>query len=65
MKLNFKFSLNIILLLISFVIISMYLYNLAQEKYEESVGPGEFIEEAAKEKNLTQAELDAVLKFIR
>lgn len=47
---------------------SLWLVNLAREKYEEGqVGPalGPAVEEAAKEKKMTQAELDAVLKFIK
>lgn len=64
MKLDFKISLNIVLLIISFIVISMYLYNTSQEKYEENFIPSE-ITEVANKKKLTQAELDAVLKFIR
>lgn len=69
MKFNFrKIKLNQILLIVSIIIVSLWLVNLAREKYEEGqVGPalGPAIEEAAKEKKMTQAELDAVLKFIK
>ena len=46
----------------------MWLVNRAKEKYEEGqIGPaiGPAIEETAKAKKMTQAELDAVLKFIK
>jgi hypothetical protein len=69
MKINFKkVKLNQVLLIISIVIVSMWLVNRAKEKYEEGqIGPaiGPAIEETAKAKKMTQAELDAVLKFIK
>ena len=69
MKFNFrKIKLNQILLIVSIIIVSLWLVNLAREKYEEGqVGPAldPAVEEAAKEKKMTQAELDAVLKFIK
>ena len=70
MKFNFKkMKLNQVLLIISIIIVSLWLINRAREKYEEgqvgpSVGPSE-VKEAAEKKQLSQAELDAVLKFIR
>ena len=65
MKINFnKIKMNQILLIISIVIVSIWLVNRAKEKYEEGqIGPA--IQETAKEKKMTQAELDAVLKFIK
>ena len=55
---------NQVLLIISIVIVSIWLVNRAKEKYEEGqIGPA--IQETAKEKKMTQAELDAVLKFIK
>ena len=65
MKINFKkIKVNQILLIISIVIVSIWLVNRAKEKYEEGqIGPA--IQETAKEKKMTQAELDAVLKFIK
>lgn len=69
MKFNFrKIKLNHILLIVSILIVTLWLINLAREKYEEGqVGPsiGPAIEEAAEKKQMTQAELDAVLKFIK
>jgi len=69
MKINFKkIKVNQILLIISIVIVSIWLVNRAKEKYEEGqIGPaiGPAIEETAKAKKMTQAELDAVLKFIK
>ena len=69
MKINFKkIKVNQILLIISIVIVSIWLVNRAREKYEEGqIGPviGPAIEETAKAKKMTQAELDAVLKFIK
>jgi hypothetical protein len=65
MKINFKkVNLNQVILIISIAIVSMWLVNRAKEKYEEGqIGPA--IEETAKAKKMTQAELDAVLKFIK
>ena len=65
MKINFKkIKMNQVLLIISIVIVSIWLVNRAREKYEEGqIGPA--IQETAKEKKMTQAELDAVLKFIK
>jgi len=69
MKINFnKIKMNQVLLIISIVIVSIWLVNRAKEKYEEGqIGPaiGPAIEETAKAKKMTQAELDAVLKFIK
>ena len=69
MKINFKkIKVNQILLIISIVIVSIWLVNRAKEKYEEGqIGPaiGPAIQETAKAKKMTQAELDAVLKFIK
>lgn len=69
MKINFKkIKMNQVLLIISIVIVSIWLVNRAREKYEEGqIGPaiGPAIEETAKAKKMTQAELDAVLKFIK
>jgi len=69
MKINFKkIKVNQILLIISIIIVSIWLVNRAKEKYEEGqIGPaiGPAIEETAKAKKMTQAELDAVLKFIK
>ena len=69
MKINFKkIKVNQILLIISIIIVSIWLVNHAKEKYEEGqIGPaiGPAIEETAKAKKMTQAELDAVLKFIK
>lgn len=64
MKFNFrKIDINQIILFISIVVISMWLFRLSRERYEETqIGPS--IESAAKDKKMTQAELDAVLKFI-
>lgn len=69
MKLKLKkISLNNVMLVVSVIAITIYLMRLAKEKYEESVGPsmgpGE-VKEVAEKKQLTQSELDAVLKFIR
>lgn len=65
MKINFKkIKMNQVLLIISIIIVSIWLVNRAREKYEEGqIGPA--IEETAKAKKMTQAELDAVLKFIK
>jgi hypothetical protein len=69
MKVNFrKLKLNQVLLGISVVVIIVWLFRIAKEKYEEmeeaeQIGPS--VEEAAKSKQMTQAELDAVLKFIK
>jgi hypothetical protein len=69
MKINFKkIKMNQVLLIISIVIVSIWLVNRAREQYEEGqIGPaiGPTIEETAKAKKMTQAELDAVLKFIK
>jgi hypothetical protein len=69
MKINFnKIKMNQVLLIISIVIVSIWLVNRAKEKYEEGqIGPaiGPAIQETAKAKKMTQAELDAVLKFIK
>ena len=69
MKINFKkIKMNQVLLIISIIIVSLWLINRAREKYEEGqIGPsiGPAIEEASKEKKMTQAEFDAVLKFIK
>lgn len=69
MKINFKkIKMNQVLLIISIIIVSLWLINRAREKYEEGqIGPaiGPAIEETAKAKKMTQAELDAVLKFIK
>jgi hypothetical protein len=68
MKVNFrKLKLNQILLGISIVVILVWLFRIAKEKYEEmeqaeQIGPT--VEKAAESKKMTQAELDAVLKFI-
>jgi Tfp pilus assembly protein PilO len=68
MKVNFrKLKLNQILLGISIVVILVWLFRIAKEKYEEmeqakQTGPS--VEKAAESKQMTQAELDAVLKFI-
>lgn len=70
MKFNFrKVKLNQFLLVVSILIVSLWLINRTREKYEDgqvgpSVGPSE-VKEAAEKKQLTQSELDAVLKFIR
>ena len=70
MKVNLrKIKLNQILLILSILIVSLWLINLAKEKYEEgsvghSVGPTED-KDVAEQKKMTQAELDAVLKFIK
>jgi hypothetical protein len=70
MKFNFrKVKLNQILLIASIIIVSLWLINRARERYEEgqvgpSAGPSE-VRETAEKKQLSQAELDAVLKFIR
>jgi hypothetical protein len=69
MKVNFKkLKLNQILLGISVVVILVWLFRIAKEKYEEmeqaeQIGPS--VEKAAESKQMTQAELDAVLKFIK
>jgi hypothetical protein len=69
MKVNFrKLKLNQVLLGISVVVIIVWLFRIAKEKYEEmeeaeQIGPS--VEKAAKSKQMTQAELDAVLKFIK
>mgnify|MGYP001054430974 CR=1 FL=1 len=66
MKINLKkVKLNQVLLIISIVIVSMWLVNRANEKYEEEKTIGPTIEIAAEEKKMSQAELDAVLKFIK
>ncbi|ALI95169.1 hypothetical protein AP053_gp058 [Ostreococcus mediterraneus virus 1] len=69
MKINFKkIKMNQVLLIISIIIVSLWLINRAREKYDEGqIGPaiGPAIEETAKAKKMTQAELDAVLKFIK
>jgi len=49
------------------VVILVWLFRIAKEKYEEmeqaeQIGPT--VEKAAESKKMTQAELDAVLKFI-
>jgi len=70
MKVNLrKIKLNQILLILSILIVSLWLINLAKEKYEEenvgpSVGPTE-VKDVAEQKKMSQAELDAVLKFIK
>jgi len=70
MKVNLrKIKLNQILLILSILIVSLWLINLAKEKYEEgsvgpSIGPTE-VKDVAEQKKMTQAELDAVLKFIK
>jgi len=59
-----KFKLNQILLVVFILIVSLWLVKLGKEKYKESqLGPT--VREVAEDKKMTQAELDAVLKFIR
>lgn len=61
-----KISLNHVMLIISAIAITIYLTRLSKEKYEENVLVGlNEVREAASKKEMTQDELDAVLKFIR
>jgi len=56
---------NQVLLIISIVIVSIWLIKRSKEQYEEEKTIGPSIEIVAEEKKMTQAELDAVLKFIK
>ena len=71
MKLNLKkVRFNQLVVLLIAIVVALYLIRplVKPEGYEGEVGPSpgpsEEVKNAAKEKNLTQAELDAVLKFI-
>ena len=71
MKLNLKkVRVNQVFVVLVAIVISLFLIRSFKkpEQYEGDVGPSpgpsEEVKQAAKAKNLTQAELDAVLKFI-
>lgn len=67
MKTNLKkIKVNQLFVLLAAIIISLFLIRSIRkpEQYEGDVGPSSEVKAVAKEKELTQAELDAVLKFI-
>ena len=70
MKLNLKkVRVNQVFVVLAAIVISLFLIRSFKkpEQYEGGIGPAgpsEDIKGVAKEKKLTQAELDAVLKFI-